>query len=251
MYKVVQKKVFQTINSNGQKRTVMNIIDKNQTKEVRTRAVSMKESPKDFLIVQQGVVKNGTKMSPFQKLYHMKEKDIQELFSSAEGVANKNLTNFGAKEIKIKSVKEVNNSNNNVKINLMEKEISSMTKKLKEMKKKKKDGKEKSMKLVKASSSSTKKKEKSIKAKKSSSKKILKVKSKKLKGGYQSDKVIGFDPHGNDYGPFQTVEDEKMLNSMRSTMVSPEIQKHMSDALKTAIDTKTVGTPLKIGGYKK
>jgi hypothetical protein len=248
MYKVVQKKVFQTVNSNGQKRTVMNIIDKTQNKEVRTRAVSLKKNPKDFLIVQQGVVKNGQKMSPFQKLYHMKEKDIHELFSSAEGVANKNLTNFGAKEIKIKAVKDVNDSNNNVKINLMEKEISAMSDKLKELKQKKKEKSKESKK-----SSST------IKAKKSSSKKILKSKSKKMKGGNKDGEVLGFDPHGNDWGTFQTVEQEKMMKTMQKgglkEIITPEIQQHMADSLKLAVDSKTPGTPfkapeLKTGGKK-
>ncbi len=257
MYKVVQKKVFQTVNSNGQKRTVMNIIDKTQNKEVRTRAVSLKKNPKDFLIVQQGVVKNGQKMSPFQKLYHMKEKDIHELFSSAEGVANKNLTNFGAKEIKIKAVKDVNDSNNNVKINLMEKEISAMSDKLKELKKKKKE-KSKESKETKESKES-KKSSSTIKAKKSSSKKILKSKSKKMKGGNKDGEVLGFDPHGNDWGTFQTVEQEKMMKTMQKgglkDIITPEIQQHMADSLKLAVDSKTPGTPfkapeLKTGGKK-
>ncbi len=247
MLKVVQKKVFQTVNSNGHKRTVMNILDKTQNKEVRTRAISLKQNPKDFLIVQQGIKKDGKHMSPFQKLYHMKEKDIHELFSSAEGVANKNLTNFGAKEIKIKSMKEINNNNTNTKINLMQKEISSMTEKLKDLKKMKKEKSEKKIKAIK--SKDTKK----------SSKKILKTKSKKLKGGNKNGEVIGFDPHGNDWAPFQTVEQDKMMKTMQKgglkEIITPEVQKHMADSLKLAIDSKTPGTlfkapELKSGGKK-
>ncbi len=249
MFKVVQKKVFQTMNSNGQKRTVMNIVDKSQNKEVRTRAISMKQNPKDFLIVQQGIKKDGRQIVPFQKLYHMKEKDIHDLFSSAEGVSNKNLTNFGAKEIKIKSMKKINNNNNNnTKINLMEKEISSMSEKLKQLKKHKKDKGEKKIKAIK--SKDTKK----------SSKKILKLKSKKLKGGNKDGEVIGFDPHGNDWAPFQTVEQDKMMKTMQKgglkEIITPEVQQHMADSLKLSIDSKTPGTPfktpeLKIGGKHK
>jgi hypothetical protein len=247
MFKVVQKKVFQTMNSNGQKRTVMNIIDKSQNKEVRTRAISMKQNPKDFLIVQQGVKKDGKQIVPFQKLYHMKEKDIHDLFSSVEGVSNKNLTNFGAKEIKIKTIKEVNNSNNNTKINLMEKEISSMSQKLKELKKHKKEKSEKKIKAIK--SKDTKK----------SSKKILKPKSKKLKGGNKEGEVTGFDTHGNDWAPFQTVEQDKMMKTMQKgglkEIITPDVQQHMADSLKLSIDSKTPGTPfkapeLKTGGKK-
>ncbi len=242
--KIVSKKIFQTMNSTGEKRTIVDITNKSDDRAIKTKAVSMKGHPNDFLVVQQKIQKDGI---GYQKLYQMKDKDIKSLFASAELIGNKNLTNLGAKEIKIKGIKENHNENeNNTKIKLMEHEISKMSDKLKEMKKAK-EMKEKEKKIKKTKSKE--KKRISVKSskssKKSDSKKIIKKKSsKKMKGGDNT--IIAFDPEDRNYGKFIPVEQDKslLINKMKGgnrDLPDMEIQKSMNDALKLAVDTKTPG----------
>ncbi len=186
--RLVSKRVIQTLNSNGSPKTMINITNQSDNKIIKTKAVTDKNKPTDFRVVQQGVEKEGSKVVSFQKFYMMNEKDIMSLFKNAEVVGTNNLKSYGAKEVKLSDDGKI----------VMKKESK---KKLS-----KKEDKDKKM-----------KKEKKLKDKLKTIKKSLsekKIKKSKLKRG-GSDSIIAFDKEDKMYAPFQTVEQEKSLNNIK------------------------------------
>ncbi len=53
--RIVSKKIYQTVNSNGDQRTIMNIMNRSQNEVVRTQAVSNKGDPSKYHVLQQVV----------------------------------------------------------------------------------------------------------------------------------------------------------------------------------------------------
>ncbi len=102
----VSKRIVETINSNGDQRTVFNIVNRRNNEVYRTQAVSNKKDPKKYHVIQQSVERKGTKTIEDIKMYQMKEKDIIELFKSAEKKGTDNLKKMGAVEVK-KDTKEL------------------------------------------------------------------------------------------------------------------------------------------------
>ncbi len=183
----VTKRVVQSMNSNGNPKTMINITNQSDNKIIKTRAVSDKNKPSDFRVVQQGVEKEGSKVVSFQKFYMMSEKDIMSLFKNAEVVGTNNLKSHGAKEVKISEDGKITLKKDTIKKKVTKKEDS-----------KKKEKKEKKL----------KEKLKSIK-KSMSEKKIKKI---KLKKGGSDGSIIAFDKEDKMYAPFQTLEQEKTVN---------------------------------------
>ncbi len=177
--RAVSKRISQTVNANGVPRTIVNIMNRSNNEVIRTQAVSNKENPEKFHVMQQVIEKenNGT-IKASEKMYKMKDADVIRLFNSAE---MGKLEDYGA-------VPEVEKK-----------------KKKKVMKKKGKMLKEKE-----------KEKEKKVVMKKMKSK--SKTKMSKMKGGnydassqMSQEGVRGFDPTNTfrDLAPFQTVEQER------------------------------------------
>ena len=102
---IVSKKIFQTVNSNGNQRTIMNIMNRSSNEVIRTQAVSNKSDPSKYHVLQQVVEKKGDKVVAKEKMYKMKEGDIIELFRSAEVSGMHNLKKYGAVENKTTSKK--------------------------------------------------------------------------------------------------------------------------------------------------
>jgi hypothetical protein len=173
--RIVSKKIFQTVNSNGDRRTVVNILNRRNNEVIRTQAVSNKSDPSKFHVLHQMAEKKGSKVATSEKMYKMKEGDIIELFRSAEVVGTDNLKKFGAVEDK----------------SLKKKSSSSTIKKASSTKK------------VKKTSS------KKILTKKKSSAKKMKGGNYEATG--QSGVVRGFDPTNQfrDMASFQTLEQER------------------------------------------
>lgn len=98
--RIVSKKIYQTVNSNGDQRTIMNIMNRSSNEVIRTQAVSNKGDPSKYHVLQQVVEKKGDKVVAKEKMYKMKEGDIIELFRSAEVSGMHNLKKYGATEDK-------------------------------------------------------------------------------------------------------------------------------------------------------
>jgi hypothetical protein len=86
--RVVSKRVFQTVNSDGDQRTIVNIVNRRNSEMYRTQAVSNKKDPSKFEVVQQKIERVGNKVVAQEKKYKMKEKDIMKLFMSANESPN-------------------------------------------------------------------------------------------------------------------------------------------------------------------
>ncbi len=86
--RIVSKRVFQTLNSDGDQRTIVNIVNRRNNEMYRTQAVSNKKDPSKFEVVQQKIEKVGNKVVAQEKKYKMKEKDIMKLFVSANQTSN-------------------------------------------------------------------------------------------------------------------------------------------------------------------
>lgn len=175
--RIVSKKIYQTVNSNGDQRTIMNIMNRSQNEVVRTQAVSNKGDPSKYHVLQQVVEKKGDKVVAKEKMYKMKEGDIIELFRSAEVSGMHNLKKFGATEDKSTVARK-------------------KTKKTTTTKKVKK-------------APSTKK----IKKTSSKKKSIKKLKGGNYEATGQEGSVRGFDPTNQfrDFAPFKTVEQDPPL----------------------------------------
>ena len=98
--RIVSKKIYQTVNSNGDQRTIMNIMNRSSNEVIRTQAVSNKGDSSKYHVLQQVVEKKGDKVVAKEKMYKMKEADIIELFRSAEVSGMQNLKKYGATEDK-------------------------------------------------------------------------------------------------------------------------------------------------------
>lgn len=135
--RIVQKKIIQTVNQDGDQRTIVNILNRRNQEAYHTRGVSDKKDPSKFHVLHQSVEKKGSQMITAQKLYKMSEKDILQLFQTAETVGLQNMKKFGAIEEK----KEKKKSSSSVK-----KVVKKTMKKEKKVKKEKKTKKTKKMK---------------------------------------------------------------------------------------------------------
>lgn len=137
--RIVQKKIIQTVNQDGDQRTIVNILNRRNQEAYHTRAVSDKKDPSKFHVLHQSAEKKGSQMITAQKLYKMSEKDILQLFQSAETVGLQNMKKFGA--IEAKKEKKSSSSTKKAVKKTMKKE-----KKVKKDKKEKKTKKTKKMK---------------------------------------------------------------------------------------------------------
>lgn len=130
--RIVSKKIYQTVNSNGDQRTIMNIMNRSSNEVIRTQAVSNKGDPSKYHVLQQVVEKKGDKVVAKEKMYKMKEGDIIELFRSAEVSGMHNLKKYGATEDKSTAVRKKKTTKKTTK------KAPSTTKKMKKTSSKKK-----------------------------------------------------------------------------------------------------------------
>ena len=171
--RIVQKKIIQTVNSEGDQRTIVNILNRRNQEAYHTRAISNKKDPSKYHVLHQSVEKKGSQLITAQKLYKMSEQDILRLFQSAETVGLQDIRKLGAIEDK------------------KEKKEKKVIKKVM----KKKEGEKKKVKKEKKE-----KKEKKVK------------KVKKMKGGENDITGFDPHRYG-DMAPFQTLEQERNPNS--------------------------------------
>jgi len=171
--RIVQKKIIQTVNSEGDQRTIVNILNRRNQEAYHTRAISNKKDPSKYHVLHQSVEKKGSQLITAQKMYKMSEQDILRLFQSAETVGLQDIKKLGAIEDK------------------KEKKEKKVIKKVM----KKKDGEKKKVKKEKKE-----KKEKKVK------------KVKKMKGGENDITGFDPHRYG-DMAPFQTLEQERNPNS--------------------------------------
>lgn len=94
--RAVSKKIITTVNSNGNSRTIINITNQRNNEILRTQAISNKKDPKKYEVMQQKIERVGDKVIAKEKTFHMKEKNIIDLFHSAEEMHK----NFDEKETK-------------------------------------------------------------------------------------------------------------------------------------------------------
>jgi hypothetical protein len=134
--RIVQKKIIQTVNSDGDQRTIVNILNRRNQEAYHTRAISNKKDPSKYQVLHQSVEKKGSQLIAAQKLYKMSEQDILRLFQSAETVGLQDIKKLGA--IEDKKEKKV-----------IKKVVKKKEGEKKKVKKEKKEKKEKKVKKVK------------------------------------------------------------------------------------------------------
>ncbi len=134
--RIVQKKIIQTVNSEGDQRTIVNILNRRNQEAYHTRAISNKKDPSKYHVLHQSVEKKGSQLITAQKLYKMSEQDILRLFQSAETVGLQDIKKLGA--IEDKKEKKV-----------IKKVVKKKEGEKKKVKKEKKEKKEKKVKKVK------------------------------------------------------------------------------------------------------
>ncbi len=220
--RAVSKRISQTVNSNGTPRTVINIMNRSNDEVIRTQAVSTKENPEKFNVVQQKIEKenNGT-IKASEKMYKMKDADVIRLFKSAE---MGNLENFGA----------IPEDKKKKKKHLIKTKTKSKTK-------------------SKTKTHSDKEKDKKVVLKKLKSK--VKMSKKKMKGGnydassqMSQEGVRGFDPTNSfrDLAPFQTVEQERQ---QKGGNLKEAVEVALNSDLKASPSTPS--TPVVVSGGRK
>ncbi len=134
--RIVQKKIIQTVNSEGDQRTIVNILNRRNQEAYHTRAISNKKDPSKYHVLHQSVEKKGSQLITAQKMYKMSEQDILRLFQSAESVGLQDIKKLGA--IEDKKEKKV-----------IKKVVKKKEGEKKKVKKEKKEKKEKKVKKVK------------------------------------------------------------------------------------------------------
>lgn len=191
--RIVSKKIYQTVNSNGDQRTIMNIMNRSSNEVIRTQAVSNKGDPSKYHVLQQVVEKKGDKVVAKEKMYKMKEGDIIELFRSAEVSGMHNLKKYGATEDK-----------------------STVARKKTSTKKK----------TMKKAPSTTKKMKKTSSKKKS----LKKLKGGNYEATGQEGVVRGFDPTNTmrDLAPFKTLEQDPPMKGGNQSDAGVEAAKNVT-----------------------
>jgi hypothetical protein len=92
--RAISKKIIQTVNSNGNTRTIVDITNQRNNAIYKAQAISSKKDPKKFDVVHRSIEKKGNSIIQKDKSYRMKEKDLFQLFHSAEKSGIQNMKKF-------------------------------------------------------------------------------------------------------------------------------------------------------------
>ena len=220
--RVVSKRVFQTVNSNGDQRTIVNIVNRRNSEMYRTQAVSNKKDPSKFEVVQQKIERVGNKVVAQEKKYKMKEKDIMKLFMSAN--ESPNITMKSVEDKKKVSTKKTKKTTSTKKIKM--KKTTKPIKKTKKMKGGSDDAMVKGLDPHRYGDMAPFQ--------------TLEQERGQMKGG---NRVI----------PLQELQNRLSADFLGRPLHRPEgfVKGDIQNATKVAIDSVTLGTPFKVSGGKK
>jgi len=104
--RAISKKIIQTVNSNGNKRTIVDITNQRNNAIYKAQAISSKKDPKKYDVVHRSIEKKGNTIVQKDKSYRMKEKDLFQLFHSAEMSGIDNIKKFVEEKKKSKTEKK-------------------------------------------------------------------------------------------------------------------------------------------------
>ncbi len=137
--KFISKSIHKTINSNGQQKTIVNIVNQTNNQSIRTRAISSKNNPKEFNILIQKSSKKGDTIVTNQSVFRLKENDIMKIFKSAENITPQKIKSFPLiqdkdKKHKMKIIKKIKKDKKDRSIHKSSKLSKSSSKKSKKIK---------------------------------------------------------------------------------------------------------------------
>jgi hypothetical protein len=105
--RAISKKIIQTVNSNGNTRTIVDITNQRNNAVYKAQAISSKKDPKKYDVVHRSIEKKGNTIVQKDKSYRMKEKDLFQLFHSAEMSGIDNIKKFVEEKKKSKIEKKI------------------------------------------------------------------------------------------------------------------------------------------------
>ena len=74
--RAISKKIIQTVNSNGNTRTIVDITNQRNNAVYKAQAISSKKDPKKYDVLHRSIEKKGNTIVQKDKSYQMKEKDL-------------------------------------------------------------------------------------------------------------------------------------------------------------------------------
>lgn len=123
--RAISKKIIQTVNSNGNTRTIVDITNQRNNAVYKAQAISSKKDPKKYDVVHRSIEKKGNTIVQKDKSYRMKEKDLFQLFHSAEMSGIDNIKKFveEKKKSKIEKKKIIKKASKKIKKKIIKKKM--------------------------------------------------------------------------------------------------------------------------------
>jgi hypothetical protein len=123
--RAISKKIIQTVNSNGNTRTIVDITNQRNNAVYKAQAISSKKDPKKYDVVHRSIEKKGNTIVQKDKSYQMKEKDLFQLFHSAEMSGIDNIKKFveEKKKSKIEKKKIIKKASKKIKKKIIKKKM--------------------------------------------------------------------------------------------------------------------------------
>lgn len=128
--RAISKKIIQTVNSNGNTRTIVDITNQRNNAIYKAQAISSKKDPKKFDVVHRSIEKKGNSIIQKDKSYRMKEKDLFQLFHSAEMSGIQNMKKFIKDKTSHKSTHKTTSKEKTDKKKILKKSSKKIKKKM-------------------------------------------------------------------------------------------------------------------------